>query len=65
MAMLHSTSRIALTHDAQKSVEELKAREEVWNEQQRQLLADNDAKKTSRAQQSHAYQKKILQNCKQ
>ena len=37
MTMLHSTSRIALTQDAQKSVDELKAREQVlvWNEQQR------------------------------
>ena len=64
MTLLHATSSTHLTQASRKSTTELAARERVWNEQQRQLQAAHDERKSTKAHNEHAYQARTLQHCK-
>ena len=62
MTLLHSNTQ--LTETAKKSARQLAEREATWNEGQKRLRQENDMKKSEKAKGVHAYQRRVLQNCK-
>ena len=64
MTLLHYESTVQLTKAAEKSVSEMKARERVWNEEQRHLLTVKDEQNLNKKLKERDYQARTLQHCK-
>ena len=62
MTLLHHNPELTIT--AKKSVSDLASREAQWKNEQMQLKYQNDARKSEKAKGVHAYQNRVLANCK-
>ena len=62
MTLLHADPE--LTNTAKKVGKMLNEREYVWNQEQKQLKSMNDEKKYRKAQNTYAYQNRVLAACK-